>query len=1021
MPDPIGSVEGATPVRQSLLGQNPTPVESLQSPYEAGVDAAQAMWGHGIQTLWNALGGSDEDIQGIVDWADEQQAEAGRTEIDGFGDTLAMAGGQISAALAPVLAAAAMAPIVGASAATGALVTGTLAGALSSVGELTEKATDLDPAFKGDLKTVTAGAAIGGAGSILQLKRFTPVLKPLTDLMEQFGEVTLKGSKAATRAARIAKESGSTALIGGATEAAQDAASSVAAHAQTGTTVDKTKALAIAKAAAEEFAVGAVFSGAGGTITGYNYDVAIRQREHDIEKIAELEAKPPVEALQDEYGKLDPDAIVMPVEDAGKSPGTWNLGASILFGKSTDFIRKKFANNKYVQTFVQQFHTDPSNPFRGQVTVNEDAAIQKGRLDEIAGPIINSDPVLVEEAGKRRAKGEADMTNPIDKALDDLYTHALPSEYARVSRGKGDMSSLQWNDPNYLPINQRFSWEDARKNPAKYEEGIVKHMTEAGRADQIDGALAKFRAAIREQDLQGNPLYDGAQLDEKTVKAIEEIAANDQNDTTEQMTKKLNALTRSYRTNHLKKSALNLSRTIPELPQSYWEEYAAPGTSLKDAIITDIHKKAEHLAYADKFGFQNEVAIDLITEAIIESNKPGQTPLNARDVHRMFDVMRLQQRIPTSRIQSPALRRAVMATKSYTGAMILGTSALMSIPETIITGYKTGIRNWANGVWDTIRYKSKDSQRESLASMEDIGHGLHDMTSLAAARIGETVNEMPKAETWFIQNLTGLPQVQYALGATTLKATDRHMRRTINDYRTGKNQSVRNQAKLRLLQMGVDPDAAVAWAKTNYDRNHEFYEKVWVPTLFRELRTTIVEPHAVDKPSWMGAEHWILISQLKSFVLTFQNLVLNDSMAKINQMGPGRNRELALRVAPYLSAYVLGQAGILTLKEFMREGEVNEEEMSDKVIMSIFQQGLLSLLGDVYHSLSGRNGLLETVSPAAGFITRQAKGNIQTAQRILAGDISPEEVMYEIVSDNAPRTLADPAIRIIYEEAFGKP
>lgn len=304
--------------------------------------------------------------------------------------------------------------------------------------------------------------------------------------------------------------------------------------------------------------------------------------------------------------------------------------------------------------------------------------------------------------------------------------------------------------------------------------------------------------------------------------------------------------------------------------------------------------------------------------------------------------------------------------------------------------------------------------------MEDIGHGLHDMTSLAAARIGETVNDMPKAETWFIQKMTGLPHVQFALSATTLKATDYNMRRVIDEYATATSPEKMRSAQRRLLQMGVDPQRAKSWRQSGYKKDHDFYRDSWIPRLYRSLRTTIVEPHAVDKPVWMGAEHWLLISQLKSFMFTFQNLVLNDSAKQLMQEGPGRNREIVLRAAPYMAAYVLGQAGILTLKEWMREGEVDEDTMDDKIIMAIGQQGLLSIVSDLYHGIAGRSGVLESVSPAAGFINRQIKGNVRLVDDIMSGEISAEDAVREVISINTPRTLIDPAVRAVTDEVLGE-
>jgi hypothetical protein len=169
----------------------------------------------------------------------------------------------------------------------------------------------------------------------------------------------------------------------------------------------------------------------------------------------------------------------------------------------------------------------------------------------------------------------------------------------------------------------------------------------------------------------------------------------------------------------------------------------------------------------------------------------------------------------------------------------------------------------------------------------------------------------------------------------------------------------------------------------------------------------------------MSNESFWLLAQLKSFVFTFQNLVLNDSFKKNRMSGPGANRELVMRQAPYLSAYILGQAGIMMLKELMNKGETDAEELPDKIIRSIGQQGALSLIGDLYYSLSGRTGVAEGVVPAAGLISRVIKGNTNLVGDILSGDISPEQAIYDVFKVNAPTTLANPLISAMYREAFG--
>jgi len=101
------------------------------------------------------------------------------------------------------------------------------------------------------------------------------------------------------------------------------------------------------------------------------------------------------------------------------------------------------------------------------------------------------------------------------------------------------------------------------------------------------------------------------------------------------------------------------------------------------------------------------------------------------------------------------------------------------------------------------------------------------------------------------------------------------------------------------------------------------------------------------------------------------------------------------------------------------KGEVEDDQEVNRLIRAVGQQGALSLLSDVYHSVAGRSGILESVSPAAGFTKRQAQGDIKLVKSILDGSISPEAAVQEVISLNTPNTLIDWAVKPLYNEAFG--
>ena len=231
-------------------------------------------------------------------------------------------------------------------------------------------------------------------------------------------------------------------------------------------------------------------------------------------------------------------------------------------------------------------------------------------------------------------------------------------------------------------------------------------------------------------------------------------------------------------------------------------------------------------------------------------------------------------------------------------------------------------------------------------------------------------------ESAFIK-LTGLPYLQHFLTVWAAKSQDTYLRRQLNQMNSGKMSGpMSNHVYRKLAEAGINVDKAKDWAAKGYPKDDKFYQREYIPKLIQLTRDTIVDPNPVDKPLWMNDERFMLLAQLKGFMTVFTNRVMQGTKDKLAMEGPGANRELALRVAPYLTMYLLGQVAMGATREFVKAGEVDsEKDMIERMWAAFGYAGSVAYFTDAINSMRFRSDPTASAAGPAFSIGSQLVGN----------------------------------------------
>jgi hypothetical protein len=995
-------------------------------PVEAGMNMSQAMMWEGLDSAAQAAG--LDTPQWLKEAIADNKDIAQSADIEDFGDKLLFAGGQLIPAVGGTLIGATVAPFLGMSSAFGTMIGGGLASMGMTLGDLQGKALALDPSHLADLKQIGLGIlmALPDAFAISKAKH---LLSPVRDLVK---DSTLESLKAVRGAKNVASRVVGDSVTIGAFEGAQDFATGIGANYVTGTDIDMSRITSLANSAAEEAVIGAILgvplSGANIATGRVAENQAIRNEQLAEELRQEQAANAQYVAevggegstiydITDVSGEINPEAIkYVPMPMSGKNPGLFTLGANVLVGNVTDNIKARNPDNPFVQLNMQQLNLTPQERRQGRLTVHEEATPWKGKLKLEEGAAFWAAPESERQASlDRKANDELNMENPVDKSLWDMF-HGEWLQNKVIESSRGEINVLdkdsKWQDPTYVPLSDTLDYGSIAQD-SSWITDLEQSMTEAGKSEgQIEKAQNIIQAKIEDYIEFGNDLSITSQRMSKREIAIKKALETSLQEG-ELDYKKIRGQINALRSDDsdlsvVKNTELTLDRALKDVPETWLGKHKRKGVTASQIVGEHVDRIMEHLAHIKRFGMNDELFHEMVANAIVWGNANNK-PLKQKDIDQMYDALRISKRMHLKPIDQKWRERQANA-RAILNTNLLGLSALVSIPESLSIPLATDMATAAKGLKATL---AKDP---SLTTMSNLNQSLDGAVQFVANRANQDTRTMRRWEHWFIQNLTGLPQLQYFLTNWAVKSMDLDNRRLIQKLQSV-DQGESNQAYLTLSQRGIDTEKATNWMESGFDTDHDYFVEEYIPQVGAQARDVIVDPDPVDKPQWHSYEGLQLLSQLKGFMTVFTRRVMRGHMEKMAGLNTAaHNRELALRLAPYVAMYIVGQMGIGALRETVSKGEVDDEKtLLTRGWNAFGYLGGAAYFVDPVNAMLWRSDPLASVAGPGPSIALNLTG--ATVRSIAAMD--PDEAIKRTVKTVIPNMPFMGAVEEMLIEAFG--
>jgi hypothetical protein len=1012
-PEPVTPVQDTAYERffQNLEANAPT-VEEQTLPVgkiEAGFNASQGMYWSALKSGAQAAGMDvPEYIQKNID---ENMDIASSANVEDLGDQLLFAVGQLGPAVGGVAAGAVLAPVLGSTMALGATVGGVLSGMGLTAGDQQLKAEELDPDHVADYKQLAYSGALG-AGDAYVLGKLRVGFAPMKDLIKATVKGNLKSSKGLAFAGDVIK----TAATTGAVEGVQDLGTGIGANVFTGQDIDESRIETLAESARDEMIIGGILGIPAGGVNAMAGRLSQAQIEFDAAAKLKLEEEGQSPKFRDKKGEINEDAISYgPAPGAVKKPHFFTMLAANLTGNAFDPVKLRNNTNKSLHALTRQFVQTPNERVVGQPTIPEKAQMAYADGLKAGADFFNASRDEQQIAWDLKAKGELDMSNPVHAGLHKVLNELIPGHALIAGRGKIDLADGLWSDPNYLPVHELIDMKAVAEDPTAVQRA-VDIMKKEGKSDGLIEKVTNIIEKMKRDFIEhGNDMHYGH--DRRTSDAQSKLIAAMTDARHEGKAAKVRGLIEKMGKEYSAKqrqSSATLQRALADLGQEWYSPYYKKNANPSEMVKVHLKKTSEALAHIDSFGPALEKFDEGVARAIEEGDSIGR-PLQSKDITQLYDGLRSSQRIHLNPI-SQAMRDRQQKARATVNILTLGLSALVSIPEAINIGLQTDMKSAIKSLAKTVTPVNKD---KTLIAAEDIGLSLSDLHSMVA-RTGEDPFDIGRVEGRFFK-LTGLPRLQYFLSVWGAKSQDVYIRRQLDQLKTGTLSTAEtNHFYRKLSSAGIDIGKATQWAESGYSKSDLYFRNEYAPRLYGLTRDTIVEPTGVDKPLWQNDERFLLISQLKGFMTAFTNRVMRGTMQKVAAEGPGRNRDLALRLAPYTAMYLVGQMGVGMMRDLIKDGELQEDRTLEERVWNAFGYlGAVAYGTDAVNSIMSRSDpLASAFGPAVGITLGLVKSGVTGV-----AEISPDPVIEEIIRRGIPNAPAAGGIREhlneMYQEAFG--
>lgn len=610
--------------------------------------------------------------------------------------------------------------------------------------------------------------------------------------------------------------------------------------------------------------------------------------------------------------------------EPGMMAKLWNSAA----GSSVDALNPIARTSKSGEEFVRAFRPDITGEKATGRTVFEDADIK---------------------AGQWKSKLEEATHGQTTKQLEEMYERLSDPTYVPTGKDKivrdmmddikegGDKAGLDTAGyvKGYMPF--RVDEPTVTKIMPEFMADIMPHVGSPQKAQQaVSDWVAQMTMENRGDSTP--PADRTVSIDPATGAAtIKPQFQNNKNP--DEMRSRIN-----QGKGAAKFGNLEMSRAFGAVPQKVLNKYVKEQTAeAKTHAIKDYIEGAAHrIAYAERFGGNNEKANAMIAKTIAESQASGKMVRQA-DVDRMYDILDAYNGL-YGRIKSEKLRSVNAIASTAATVITLPFAALSTLTEFLTPAIRGDIGSALQGLAPAFAEIARSAAGTLLKGVpksdfakvvSEANLGLEAATSVASARLGATMYNRTAAKInrlFFMAN--GVSYITHFNRIYAAKVGDIIFEKNLYALANGLPITSAKGAQManQLRSMGVDvksaADAMAIYAPQGPTMTLKAREARTL-AMKRFTSQSVLEPNLSDTPLWMNNGHLQFLAMLKRYPTAFTNTILPLVARKANPAFAGSftNATVGATAGLFLLGSMIGVGYIQDeLKQIRKSGELNYDD-----------------------------------------------------------------------------------------------
>jgi hypothetical protein len=664
---------------------------------------------------------------------------------------------------------------------------------------------------------------------------------------------------------------------------------------------------------------------------------------------------------------------------------------TIKFGRAVDQVNAIAKGNDTVRDITSDFDMNfvERGTRVGKHTVNTEAKMDKVDALEIGG---HFDLKKMSDAGQRKVK--EDVYNGVDTPQANKVRAMLRHIYDRATE-----AGIKLGDrgENYLPFF--LDIKKLKANTEGFRTEMVEYLTPK---HGVEEATRKVNTYIQESLADGGTRFgDEAKMSDNLKEAIEKAVFDGNVDALRKPLVNVKKKGSINKTNNLE-----LHRALSAVPEEIMQKWS------KDLPLSSILEQyaqvaSERIAYAKRFGADNELLNERVRMAVLEGYEKGK-PLSMEAIDKVYELANLQQRITSTKV-TPESRQRTAAIKSALNTVLLPTALIPSLIEPLYIVPKTGAVSAGKGLFQALGVSGRKlarifnenvPQSEREAVLASLDSSFTEAVGIQTARWGDDTITPSQFDSYFFTLNLLAPFTEFTKIWSQLAAVDSFAKEANIAIDVTKSASARRAAGMRLAEAGLDVAAHSEWVANGSKKTDPHYRNVRAAAISL-AEDVVFEPNPTNKPMWSSNPGFLMqmFSHLKTFPLQFNNRIALPVLTKLSK-ATGRSVQDLAKTATMAATASLGYAMIDQLKSFVRTGsnEAYEEKSDGQKWMGIVSgMGSASMVIDPFNAASfGKSALDVVAGPGLSMVGTGVKNLGASIADILSGDKDPGEVVDEL-------------------------